>query len=214
MCEHLIAYFNFWGNSVGVFTEQEIYDIMKDSVYNEWVYSHIIGEEPFNYNKKEFFDNNDTIDYCFFDFCPDCGLRIGADETFNKLNDRLSKYAKSLKNLPEPETPSWNSNKKKEIKEHKELSKGCVYLVKLGKHYKIGISKNPKDRLKEFTLLPYELEEIIVKEVNNYELVEEKLHTKYKDFRVRGEWFELSLEQVEEIKQYLENLSNSQIKME
>lgn len=31
---------------------------------------------------------------------------------------------------------------------------GYVYLVKLDKNYKIGISKNPNQRLKEFTKLP------------------------------------------------------------
>lgn len=207
MCEHLIAYYNYCGNKVGVFTEKEIYDNMKDVIYNDWAYSEILDEQPFDYEKKEFFDDDNRIEYWFFDFCPQCGAKLDCDKNFNQINDRLSKYANSLKSLPKTEMLSWYNYENKEGKKHKVLNKGCVYLVKLDKHYKIGISKKPKDRLKEFTLLPYELEDVIIKEVNNYERVEEELHTKYKDFRVRGEWFELSLKQVEEIKQYLESLA-------
>lgn len=80
---------------------------------------------------------------------------------------------------------------------------GYVYLVKLDKHYKIGISINPNDRLKEFTLLPYPLEEICIERVKGYKTIEQELHTIFERKNVRGEWFELNEEDVLFIKNYL-----------
>lgn len=82
---------------------------------------------------------------------------------------------------------------------------GYVYLVKLDKHYKIGISKSPNDRLKEFTLLPYELETVLIEKVKGYDKREKELHEHFANKRVRGEWFELNEEDVVYIKQYLKN---------
>lgn len=80
---------------------------------------------------------------------------------------------------------------------------GYVYVVKLDKHYKIGISKSPETRLKEFTLLPYELEHILIAKIKGYEVREKELHEHFADKRVRGEWFELNEEDIEYIKEYL-----------
>lgn len=80
---------------------------------------------------------------------------------------------------------------------------GFVYLVKLDKHYKIGISQIPESRLKEFTLLPYPLEEICIERVRNYKKCEEELHNIFYKNRVRGEWFDLKEEDIEFIKSYL-----------
>lgn len=205
MCEHMVAYLSFCCGDGMVYSEKEIYDMMKEYIHDEWYDSFDRYANDFDYDQKEFFDNDFRISYYFFDYCPDCGERLSWEKTLNILNSKLSEYAKSLRKLPKPKKQKPYTSKKDTKSEPK---KGYVYLVKLDKHYKIGISKKPSDRLKEFTLLPYELEEIIVKEVDNYNNVEEQLHEKYNDFRVRGEWFELSLEQVEEIKQYLTDLSN------
>ena len=83
-------------------------------------------------------------------------------------------------------------------------SSGYVYLVKMGEHYKIGISKQPSLRLKEFTLLPYPLEKICIKKVNNYKNCEEELHKIFAKKRVRGEWFSLEEKDIAFIKDYLQ----------
>ena len=81
---------------------------------------------------------------------------------------------------------------------------GYVYLVKLDKHYKIGISISPDSRLQEFTLLPYPLEDICIEKVNDYKQVEKELHKLYSDKRVRGEWFSLQQSDVENIIKYIQ----------
>lgn len=81
---------------------------------------------------------------------------------------------------------------------------GYVYLAKMGEHYKIGISQNPKSRLKEFTKLPYPLEIILCEKVNSYEVVEKELHNHFKKQHIRGEWFKLNHEDIDFIKTYLD----------
>jgi len=58
--------------------------------------------------------------------------------------------------------------------------------------YKIGKSKNP--RLREKTL---QSEKPSIKIVKVFEEnIEKELHNKYKEFRVRGEWFHLNKIQI------------------
>lgn len=90
-----------------------------------------------------------------------------------------------------------------DINNTEESDIGYVYLVKLDKHYKIGISINPEERLKEFTLLPYPLEEVCIERVKGYKNIEQELHRIFENKNVRGEWFELNQEDIAFIKNYL-----------
>lgn len=112
-------------------------------------------------------------------------------ETFHtsmwKLSNKWRKYKPTEENTAH--TPLTNE--------------GFIYLVKLDKHYKIGKSVLPEQRLKEFTLLPFPLEEICIELVEDYEQVERELHEQFKQKRVRGEWFELNQDDIEIIKKYL-----------
>lgn len=204
MCKHIVAFYSYYNSESGVYTKQELCNILKEDLYNKWLSSFSEFGSCFDYCKSNFLDTDFRINYNFFNFCPECGAKLNCDEIFDEINSTLSKYLKSLKKLEKPVIPDcygfcYNKNNKKS-------NKGCVYLVKLDKHYKIGVSRKPKERLKEFTLLPYKLEEIIIKNVEDYLGVEKYLHKKYKDFRIRGEWFEFSPKQVEDIKNYLERL--------
>tara|TARA_R110002167_G_C12286105_1_gene615606 strand:- start:66 stop:518 length:453 start_codon:yes stop_codon:yes gene_type:complete len=81
------------------------------------------------------------------------------------------------------------------IKEYKETQKlKKTYLMKDNHNnfYKIGYSKNP--RLREKTLQS-EKPSIKMVKVWDYD-IERKLHDLYDEFRVRGEWFNLSKIQV------------------
>lgn len=80
---------------------------------------------------------------------------------------------------------------------------GYVYVIKMGDHYKIGISIEPSRRLKEFTKLPHEIETIICDYKKGYKEIEKELHEKYLPKRERGEWFKLEEEDIVEIKEYL-----------
>ena len=72
-----------------------------------------------------------------------------------------------------------------------------TYLIKNRRNgfYKIGRSKDPLKR--EQTLQSEEPDIVMVKTWD--EDIESKLHIEYKDYRVRGEWFELSKAQVKYI---------------
>ena len=69
-----------------------------------------------------------------------------------------------------------------------------VYLIwQVGtNHFKIGYSKNPKTRLSELQIgSPHQLELLTVMPTDNPEGDEARLHRKYSDNYVRGEWFEI-----------------------
>lgn len=82
-----------------------------------------------------------------------------------------------------------------------ELKKGCVYFFRhIGlSPVKIGYSTNesPIDRFNQFkTYAPYGSEILGFIQTNESKLIETKLHLKYANKRLLGEWFEISEEDV------------------
>lgn len=99
--------------------------------------------------------------------------------------------------------------KKLDENQSKELLKrsgGCgyLYVVEVDGNYKIGISKNPKQRLGEYTKYAKEPHTIILKYCRDYVNIEETLHQKYAQKNIRGEWFSLSEFDLSEISHFLE----------
>jgi len=84
----------------------------------------------------------------------------------------------------------------------REISKpGYVYLMKSGMLYKIGITNNLERRLKGVSAqsaLPVTIVHSFLSVQNRK--VEKRLHKKYADNHSHYEWFDLSLDQVDEIK--------------
>ena len=79
--------------------------------------------------------------------------------------------------------------------------KGVVYIVECAGRYKIGKTQDLTFRLAHFTIiLPFE--PILIHQISsgNISQTERDLHIKYKEKRVRGEWFDLSQEDIEAIK--------------
>lgn len=76
-----------------------------------------------------------------------------------------------------------------------------IYLIqnKETLKYKIGVSKNPKKRLKQ--LQTGSGEDLIIKEIYKSDIarkIESTFHNRYSHVRKRGEWFDLSIsEEVE-----------------
>jgi hypothetical protein len=70
-------------------------------------------------------------------------------------------------------------------------------------YYKIGRSINPLKR--ERTLQSEKPTINLLYTIKSYQEEEVKLHNKYANYRIRGEWFNLNDEQIEEIKSYLES---------
>lgn len=227
-CKHLICCLKHYGKWVNVNEKQYLqffyaigaismkYDILSRvdkniKRYKEQFYIDDMGIEWLvEYKKKECL----AIGMNRFAFCPRCGEKIAWDD-INERQKALFNFAKSRVDEQVVISRHRKRKLKEEIRERrrkldfeenkKKQKKNCgyVYLVKLDKHYKIGISVSPDERLKEFTLLPYELENILILKVKDYDKREKELHEHFADKRVRGEWFELNEEDIEYIKEYL-----------
>ena len=85
--------------------------------------------------------------------------------------------------------------------------KGYVYLFKTDRYYKLGISKNAKNRISQVrSATPFKVETILNIEVENYEQAEKNLHFMFSAKWIRGEWFKLTRADVAIIKDYLTNI--------
>lgn len=115
---------------------------------------------------------------------------------YKQVTLRAREFQKNpeLRNLHKPkDTPTKRQSPKT----------GYVYLLrsKNGDHYKIGKASDPKSRTKTIGIkLPFEVELIHTIHCKDYTAAEEKLHIRFEQKRVNGEWFALSLEDVEWIK--------------
>ena len=108
---------------------------------------------------------------------------INEDEEVNKDNYELRKVQKFKDYIPS----DCDKNK-------------YIYIVKAGKHTKIGITKNLQNRFKEIqTANPYLLELVFTKIVKNSASVEKSIHKEYSNFHILGEWFILSDNQINDI---------------
>ena len=78
---------------------------------------------------------------------------------------------------------------------------GHVYLLKHGKTYKIGCSKDASQRYKQIRVqMPYKTEEVHVIETDDPSGIEAYWHNRFKDRRLEGEWFNLSASDVKAFK--------------
>lgn len=80
---------------------------------------------------------------------------------------------------------------------------GYVYLMRQGatSNYKIGYTKNPQNRLKSFkSSLPFKVEYECLITTADMRGLEQRLHARFNDKHVNGEWFGLAAEDVAYIK--------------
>lgn len=84
-----------------------------------------------------------------------------------------------------------------------------VYLITAGSYTKIGVAEKPQNRLKEISVgCPFKPEIIVTKQFGKLcYLVERYLHILHADKCTNGEWFELTKEDIENIK----NTPNEQL---
>ena len=74
-----------------------------------------------------------------------------------------------------------------------------IYIVKNGDNYKIGISDNPNNRLRQLKSgNPYHIELIYSQECKNARAVEKHLHRIFKQKRISREWFSLTENELSE----------------
>lgn len=119
----------------------------------------------------------------------------------DNVDNPEEKYSKAKEIRKQLEWEAKLENLNKQYKEKKNV--GVVYLLKIKdkKQYKIGVSKNFERRYNEISpKMPFELKTINLIESFNIFDLEKKLHNKFSDKRIKGEWFELSKKDVEYIK--------------
>jgi hypothetical protein len=85
-------------------------------------------------------------------------------------------------------------------RKRKKLS-GFVYLLQSGPYYKIGVSTQVDERIKQLsTQPPFDIELLHTIQTDDMYGLEKKLHADYDSKRKNGEWFELDQADVEYIK--------------
>ena len=96
-----------------------------------------------------------------------------------------------------------------------------IYLMKCSIFYKIGFSKNPKNRLKTVkTHNPLNVEILATLKTYNHLSLEKELHVLFLSKRTRGEWFELHEDDLITLKvgygfnfkKSINNIKNSEVK--
>jgi hypothetical protein len=88
-----------------------------------------------------------------------------------------------------------------------EPKAGYVYVLKAGPYYKIGVSTNIDRRIKQLsTLPPFDLELIFTIQTSDMYGLESKLHERFDHQRQNGEWFILTITDIEWIRSNAANI--------
>ena len=125
------------------------------------------------------------------------------------LQKFTSKYLSVVKsNIPKYEEKKKNSLTNSKITPRDSNETCYVYLMvdKTNYYHKIGISNSPKYREKTLQSEKPTIELVCSKSFINRQMslsIEQSLHNNYKSKRVRGEWFSLSDQDVEDVKKIL-----------
>lgn len=96
-----------------------------------------------------------------------------------------------------------------EVKKRKEEldilleGKAEIYLIKCEQYHKIGFSTNSWQRFNDLngTGMPFKLELVYYGFMDDARKLEKDMHKKFVDKRVKGEWFELTDEDIREFKE-------------
>jgi hypothetical protein len=94
---------------------------------------------------------------------------------------------------------------KEDLKKLREQEIGYIYLIKSDLGYKIGKSSKLPQRVRQIGIqVPFEHEFIFSAKFKAYHLVEKILHNQFSSKRIKGEWFDLTEEDVLCIREYSE----------
>jgi hypothetical protein len=153
---------------------------------------------------------------------------ILSDEGYYKnLSEKSARHYLSVYKDYEQIAPSAEVRKAREIFEaivlrydqqvskEEESLEDYVYLAHCDTgHHKIGISNRPFDRIKHFdTIMPVSVTLVHYFQADSAIQAETLLHNAYRERRVSGEWFDLTCEEVEDIKN-IDGFENGQFVQE
>ena len=83
---------------------------------------------------------------------------------------------------------------------------GHIYILESPHGYKIGLTRKADKRPKQIgLLLPFETQCIHQVAVVDCAAAEKAIHSRYASKRINGEWFNLTIQDIEHVKNYLEN---------
>lgn len=86
---------------------------------------------------------------------------------------------------------------------------GFIYVIKCNDLHKIGKSKQVTKRIEKFeTIYPHDLEVVFVAKVNDMHGAECYLHSKFSSQRIKGEWFNLTPNDVDQIRQQYQHVED------
>lgn len=95
-----------------------------------------------------------------------------------------------------------------------KIDEGYMYLIRIkdSQTYKIGVSTNPKRRLRDIaSVIPYDLEVLALNKMRNVYKHEQALLNEYSDCLIRNEWFAFTIDQAKEV---MIKLHNKQVEYE
>jgi hypothetical protein len=96
-----------------------------------------------------------------------------------------------------------SNNQQEDSRRISKINSGFVYLMKSGKHYKIGRTNSVGRREREFAIqIPIPPKTIYSIETDDPIGVEAYWHNRFKDKRGEGEWFDLSAEDIMAFKRW------------
>lgn len=89
-----------------------------------------------------------------------------------------------------------------------------VYIIQIinTNFYKIGISEKPRDRMAKIQVsMPFDLKLVHTKKMSSAKLIEDYIHNFFVSKHIRGEWFELNIEDINDIEFFLNKMDNETI---
>ena len=126
-------------------------------------------------------------------------VQTTSEEEITKINEQIE-FDKRKALYENYMSPQNNQVKPRE----KLLFSGYIYFVQDDQgRVKIGKTKKLKDRLGEYTKLPFEPKLIHVFKSDDYHNTEIAIHKYFQEKRIRGEWFALTAQDIKSIQEGL-----------
>jgi hypothetical protein len=204
-CEHCVA-FEIDRGKLNFLTENTIIENAQKRILNNY------RNGDMNFKVKNFVP---TISYeyyfKFFKYCHKCGTKINSKDIRKSINSKVLKYIDSLDKdkykqiLKEIESKSKKAKDKVIPENFPKASSGYIYIIKMEKYYKIGLSRSIAVRLNSFKSLPEKIEILALEQVVDDRSVESELHKMFVKKRTNGEWFILDEDEIQSAITYLQS---------
>lgn len=129
------------------------------------------------------------------------------NQTIRKMNEETIREHIAITKKNYQNQMNYFENQLQHItRSYKKDKPGFCYIITddnflMTNHYKIGMTTDLKNRLSQLqTSTPYIISKVIILECDNPQDIEQELHERYAEKRIRGEWYQLSKKDLEEIR--------------